>query len=173
MGRAPAGTIRETVNGDRDAVLALYPLAFPGEELRPLVRALIGGEAETLSLAAFANGAPIAHILFTLFARGRGALLGPLAVSPAHQRRGLGSALVEAGLERLTARGVARAFVLGDPAYYGRFGFRPEERVEGPYPLPPEWREAWRSRALGEGAPLPPGPCALPAPWMDPAYWSP
>src|SRR5262249_35106423 len=49
--------------------------------------------------------------------------LGPLAVSPPHQRRGIGGALVRAGLEACRHTGFGAAVVLGDPAYYGRFGF--------------------------------------------------
>ncbi|MEN3277861.1 MAG: putative acetyltransferase [Massilia sp.] len=52
--------------------------------------------------------------------------LGPLAVMPARQGRGIGAALVEAGLAALDALGAAGCVVLGEPAYYGRFGFRHE-----------------------------------------------
>lgn len=50
--------------------------------------------------------------------------LGPLAVVPARQGRGIGAALVEAGLAALDASGAAGCVVLGEPGYYGRFGFR-------------------------------------------------
>jgi putative acetyltransferase len=49
--------------------------------------------------------------------------LGPIAVAPRHQGQGVGSALVQQGLELLRARGAAGCLVLGEPAYYGRFGF--------------------------------------------------
>ncbi|MGK6322087.1 GNAT family N-acetyltransferase [Sphingomonas sp. DT-51] len=49
--------------------------------------------------------------------------LAPLAVAPAYRRRGVGEALVQAGLERLEAERVVLCFVLGDPNYYRRFGF--------------------------------------------------
>lgn len=50
-------------------------------------------------------------------------LIGPIAVSPSRQRQGIGTALMAEALRRLraTSRGAA---LVGDPAYYGRFGFR-------------------------------------------------
>ncbi len=49
--------------------------------------------------------------------------LAPLAVLPAYQRQGIGTALVAAGLRQLAAGGAAGCVVLGEPAYYRRFGF--------------------------------------------------
>ena len=101
------------------------------------------------------------------------ALLGPLAVSPAWQRQGIGSAIVRAGLRRLADADVNRLYVLGDPAYYGRLGFLPEFLVEPPFPLPAEWDGAWQSQNVGE----PTTPCAgklsVPPPWLKPALWAP
>jgi predicted N-acetyltransferase YhbS len=51
------------------------------------------------------------------------ALLGPIGVHPESQRRGIGSALVRAGLGEAGRRGEPAVILLGDPAYYGRFGF--------------------------------------------------
>lgn len=168
---------RETEAQELPQILALYPSVFPDEELRPVVSRLLEGEAEVLSLAAFEGDAPIAHVLFTLFNgerhRGAGALLGPLGVSPGHQGQGLGSALVTNALERLDAIGVRQVFVLGDPAYYGRFGFQPERQVSTPYPLPEQWTDAWQSMLLSGRMPFASGRCPLPAPWMDPALWRP
>lgn len=53
----------------------------------------------------------------------RAAALAPLAVLPQHQRTGIGSALVRAGLEACAESGVAGVVVLGHPAYYARLGF--------------------------------------------------
>ena len=49
--------------------------------------------------------------------------LGPVAVTPEQQGRGIGSALIREGLERLRQQGAGGVVVLGDPAFYGRFGF--------------------------------------------------
>jgi putative acetyltransferase len=63
--------------------------------------------------------------------------LAPVGVAPPLQRRGIGSALIRDGLARLKDRGERLVFVLGDPAYYGRFGFavmdRFVSRYAGPY----------------------------------------
>lgn len=53
--------------------------------------------------------------------------LGPVAVRPDRQRCGVGSALIRTGLARLRALGSSGCIVVGDPAYYGRFGFRPAD----------------------------------------------
>ncbi|MGV0869009.1 GNAT family N-acetyltransferase [Corynebacterium kalidii] len=61
-------------------------------------------------------------------AAGRWFGLGPLSVSPPHQGEGIGAALMRAALELLASEhGAAGAVLLGDPAYYGRFGFQARE----------------------------------------------
>ena len=171
---AGAATIRDTLDGELDAVLAIYPLAFPDEDLRPLVRRLVDGLVDVLSLAAFADGVALGHVLFTRFgAAGEGALLGPLCVRPDAQGAGLGRRLVSEGIARVRHAGARQAVVLGDPNYYGSLGFAAERRVEPPYALPEEWDGAWQSIVLPGAEPLPAGPCTLPEPWMDPSLWRP
>ena len=171
--------IREVGARELDAVLALYPKAFPDEDLRSLVTALATGTADTVSLAAFAGGEPVGHAVFTLFDGGasthdgRGALLGPLGVHPAWQQRGIGTSLVRDGLSRLAASGVRQVFVLGDPGYYARHGFGAETRIRPPYELPGEWNGTWQSLALKGAAPLAGERIHLPVEWMDPALWRP
>ncbi len=58
--------------------------------------------------------------------------MGPVAVWPEQQRGGVGSKLVRAGLERLREMGARGVVVLGDPAYYGRFGFRARDGLRYP-----------------------------------------
>ena len=137
--------VRETGAQERAAILALYPRAFPEEDLTGLVDALLGRE-DVLSLGAHEAGLA-GHVIFTRC--GAGALLGPLAVNPARQKAGIGSALVRAGLERLATTGVAQVFVLGDPAYYARFGF---DRLEGVEMPPPTNPDRVLGRALVPGA---------------------
>ncbi|MBA83856.1 GNAT family N-acetyltransferase [Thalassobius sp. S69A] len=153
-------------------VLEIYPAAFPDEELRPVVREL-AALPEVLHLAAQEGDALLGHVAFTPGQVGghRVALLGPLAVHPDRQKMGLGAALVTAGLARSKQDGAALALVLGDPGYYGRFGFAPETQVTPPYPMPADWAPAWQSVALRPGADLE-GRLKLPPVWMQPELWA-
>lgn len=64
--------------------------------------------------------------MFSRMQAPRGSLgLGPVAVLSAHRRRGVAASLIRKGLAQSKADGWAAVFVLGDPAYYGRFGFSP------------------------------------------------
>ena len=56
--------------------------------------------------------------------------LAPLAVLPQHQRRGIGSMLVQQGLQECKRRNVDAVFVVGDPRYYSRFGFRSTGEID-------------------------------------------
>ncbi|MBK8908096.1 MAG: N-acetyltransferase [Rhodospirillales bacterium] len=101
------------------------------------------------------------------------ALLGPLAVTSDRQRQGVGTALVYAGLERLEHDGAARVYVLGDPGYYGRFGFVPEADVDPPYTLASEWRFAWQSKRLRAFGSVCQGTLSVPRAWLQPNLWAP
>ena len=169
--------IREGVPGDLDMIEKLYPDAFPEEDLLPLVRDLLREPATALSLVAFADKALAGHVIFTRCGIAGGnekvALLGPLAVAPAWQRQGIGSAIVRAGMQMLENVGASHVYVLGDPAYYSRFGFAPEASVAPPYPLPEEWREAWQSKSLHGTMPPVGDTLKVPQPWLQPALWAP
>lgn len=175
--------IRKSTPEDTTSIMALYPKAFPDEELRPVVKALLEDSATAISLVGVVEGAVAGHVLFALCgiddsADNKGgdtsaALLAPLAVDPSVQRQGIGGALVRRGLQLLAEKNIAHVFVLGDPAYYGRFGFAPETTTVPPYPMPPEWREAWQSIRLNDAGPTAQGKLAVPSPWRDPALWGP
>jgi putative acetyltransferase len=169
--------IRDSNDADLPAIRRLYPDAFPDEDLLPLIGALLGERQGVLSLVAVRGPQLMGHAVFTLCeVQGHGsdvALLGPLAVAPASQRHGLGTALVEAGFRRLEDAGVRIVLVLGDPMYYSRFGFRSESRIEPPYPLPAEWAGAWQSKSLCEAKDRPRGRLSVPRPWCNPALWAP
>ena len=169
--------IRETTPGDMAQIMALYPQAFPEEDLTQLVTRLLACDAQLLSLAGFQGDTLMAHLLFsfgdTQPGRQKGALLGPLAVAPPQQKQGRGSHLVRAGLDQLAAIGIAQVFVLGDPAYYRRFGFMPERDVMPPCSVPDAWADAWQSLVLTQQTPLQAGTLSLPQPWMDSALWAP
>lgn len=176
-------SIRLSRNEDRGTLRALYTAVFPCEDLVQLVDALLDLPDETLSLVADTDGTVVGHIVFTLapiievggVATSQAALLGPLAVHLNHQRQGIGGRLIDAGLKRLAGRGVGRVFVLGDPNYYGRFGFTADTACQPPYPLPEDWVPAWQSRAVGgndEAKPVA-GKLKLPPVWMEPRLWAP
>jgi putative acetyltransferase len=169
--------IRESGAEDQVAIEAIYPLAFPDEDLLPLLRSLWRQPEDVLSLVAIDSGDVIGHAMFTRCGlRGRSstvALLGPVAVSPAKQRGGVGSALIREGCRRLAEEGVGSCCVLGDPAYYGRFGFSAESDILPPYRLPQEWQTAWQSIPLGESREPAAGTLEVPAAWRDPALWLP
>ena len=174
---ADAVEIRDSAQADGHAIEALYPAAFPDEELLPLVDDLLRDTDNTVSLVATVGADVAGHIVFTLGGvagtDATVALLGPLAVAPARHRQGIGSALVRAGLVRMQDAGVDLVCVLGDPAYYGRFGFVPERDIEPPYALPKEWRDAWQSQHLPGSTRTFAGTLSLPAPWLQPALWAP
>jgi putative acetyltransferase len=73
--------------------------------------------------------------------------LGPLGVHPAHQRRGVGQALMHAVLAAADALDAPAVALLGDPGYYQRFGFELAERL-GVHPPQPEWRQHFQVRRL-------------------------
>ncbi|MDQ3760813.1 MAG: N-acetyltransferase [Actinomycetota bacterium] len=103
-----------------------------------------------LSLAAWDVDHLVGHILFSGAQLEAGApvlALAPMAVLPDRQRRGIGSLLVEAGLERARATEFQLVVVLGHPEYYPRFGFVPAARygILAPFPVP---GEAWMAVPL-------------------------
>ncbi|WP_299352828.1 N-acetyltransferase [uncultured Shimia sp.] len=172
----PAGAIlRATTHQDLDQVLALYPQTFPEEELRPVVTALMSGDDDILSLAISFKDEVIAHVIFTLCSvqqsRPKDALLGPLGVIPSYQGQGLGGMIVREGIERLAQAGLNQLFVLGDPGYYGRFGFDPERAVVPPYDLPEDWKDAWQSLLLTPAAKPGAGRLQVPDPWIHRDLW--
>ena len=85
--------VRISTPEDLPALDALYPAAFPDEDLRALMHELVRERSDTLSLVALHDGAVAGHIVFTTCPLEAGdwrvALLGPLAVAPPYQRQGL------------------------------------------------------------------------------------
>jgi len=154
-------SISETTKHDLDDVLGVERRAFGHDLEADLVRDLLGDPSADprLSLLASLDGEPVGHILFTsvtLVGAKRAvaaALLAPLAVVPEAHGRGLGRELIEEGLRLLTLSGVDLVFVLGDPGYYGRFGFEPAGRLglAAPYPIAEEHADAWMAQALRDG----------------------
>lgn len=167
--------IRCSASADNAAILALYPWAFPGEDLSPLVDALLAQPQGVLSLVAEQGSDIIGHIAFTFCQLDdmalKPALLGPLAVTPSWQRKGVGTALIRAGLDRVHATGRDITLVLGDPAYYARHGFAREIDINPPYDLAPQWGGAWQSIRTNDARAR--GRLAVPDIWAKPALWQP
>lgn len=119
-------SIRPETADDRPAIRAIHDAAFGGTAESTLVDDLRKDEDLILSLVALDGGA-VGHIAFSRLvlpeSSARACALAPLGVLPEHQRRGIGTALVREGLVLLERSGEDLVLVLGDPAYYGRFGF--------------------------------------------------
>lgn len=136
--------VREERPEDRAAVRRVEEAAFGRPDEADIVDALRGDAAWALSLVAVVDGEVAGHLLFS---RGdRAMTLGPLAVLPARQRSGVGTALMREGLARVREPIV----LLGHPDFYGRFGFR----AATPLGITNQWGiedPAWMAR--GEIAP--------------------
>ena len=123
-----------------------------------IVDALRAAGALSLSLVATVDGEVVGHVAFSPVTLDGADLgwygLGPVSVRPDLQGRGIGAALIQAGLERLAGLGGKGCVVLGDPAYYARFGFRQEPAI-GYEGVPAEYFMALSldgSRAAGKVA---------------------
>jgi len=154
-------SLRPERPGDAGAIAALVAEAFglpdPASGEAALVAAL--REAGALSLSLVAEGGAgllLGHVAFSPVRLdgtdgvGRWLGLAPLAVAPAAQRQGVGAALVRGGLAAARVQGGELVVVLGEPAYYRRFGFRPAglRGLAWEHPAP---AEAFMALALGDG----------------------
>jgi putative acetyltransferase len=124
--------IRSECPGDGEAISRVITAAFLEAEHRggneaEIVDRLRDEESLAVSLVATEGDMIVGHVAFstvTIDGRTEGWFgLGPVSVVPDRQRHGIGSALIEAGLARLREQGENGCVVLGDPAYYRRFGF--------------------------------------------------
>lgn len=156
---AAAALIRGEHAEDAARIADINRQAFGRDEEARLIerlRAVPEFDAD-LSRVAVLDGQIVGHILLTpCVIEGDGAstpivCLAPMAVHPAHQRRGIGSALVRDGLRACRERGHRIVTVVGHAAYYPRFGFTPASRfgIRSPFPVPDE---AFMVLALGPGA---------------------
>lgn len=107
-----------------------------------IIDALRRASALTISLVAVVDEQVVGHIAFSPVTISDGSPgwygLGPVAVKPEFQRCGIGKALIERGLDELRRLAARGCVLVGEPEYYGRFGFRacPELTFEG---VPPEY----------------------------------
>lgn len=124
--------IRERTTADDEAIRRLNDLAFDGTFESTLIEELRAAMLDAVELVAVEDGRIMGHILFSALTMWMDdeaiptLALAPMSVHPEHQRTGIGSALVQAGLTLATRREWQAVIVLGHPDYYPRFGFSAE-----------------------------------------------
>ena len=122
--------IRPERDGDAAAIRHVHVTAFPSAAEANLVERLRAGGKAVIALVAEDAGSIVGHILFSPVALEPlagtvGLGLAPVAVLPDHEKHGVGRRLVQNGLAECHAWGAGFVVVIGDPPYYGRFGFEP------------------------------------------------
>lgn len=125
--------VRAEEAGDEDAICAVNDSAFGNKDKEGRLVGLLREQGLVrVSVVAIEEGEVIGHALFSAIQvvhdgeAVEALALAPVAVAPAHQRRGIGSALIREGLERCREAGHTACFVLGHKEYYPRFGFSNE-----------------------------------------------
>lgn len=135
--------VRAQRSDDFAAIRAVNSAAFGRADEADLVDALRISGAMVLSLVAECDGQIAGHILFSRMwiddnhGSTPAVALAPVAVLPELQKRGIGSALIKKGVELLNISGERIVLVLGEPAYYQRFGFSAAlaASIRTPFPL--------------------------------------
>jgi putative acetyltransferase len=142
--------IRNEIPADAPAIEAVTISAFlsaphSGHNEQLIVSALREAGQLTVSLVAVAEGNVIGHVAASPVSLSEGTPgwcgLGPLSVLPPYQGRGVGARLMREALRVLREKGAAGCVVLGEPAYYGRFGFLADPALVFPG-VPPEYFQA-------------------------------
>ena len=143
-------TISKERPQDIEAISRLTEAAFRNEEYSShtehfIVNALRRTGQLSISLMAAEHDEILGHVAISPVSISSGVTgwygLGPISVRPDRQGKGIGSALMWAALQQLRQQGAAGCVVLGDPAYYGRFGFKAHPGLELP-DVPPEYFQA-------------------------------
>ncbi|WP_439887708.1 GNAT family N-acetyltransferase [Pseudomonas sp. MBLB4123] len=125
--------IRDEHQGDVEGIHRITASAFrdaphTDHTEQFIVQALRRAGALVVSQVATSKGEVIGHVAISPVGISDGSCnwfgLGPISVLPEYQGRGVGSRLMESALTELEAKGAAGCVVLGDPDFYGRFGFR-------------------------------------------------
>lgn len=125
--------IRPETPADIEAIDAVTIAAFKNHPISQqteqfIIKALRAAGDLTLSLVAELDGQVVGHIAFSPVTIADGSTnwhgLGPISVLPAYQRQGIGKVLMQEGLSRLKTLGSKGCLLVGDPAFYHRFGFK-------------------------------------------------
>jgi putative acetyltransferase len=129
--------IRDERPADGRSIRQVNRRAFGRDQEANIVDALRSNGATLLSMVAVDEDDVVGHVMYSPVAVGdmTGAGLGPMAVVPERQRQGIGSDLVTTSLERLRSAACPFVVVVGHPAFYPRFGFKPAS----PYGISCEW----------------------------------
>jgi putative acetyltransferase len=138
--------IRPENSDDIAKVCEINAAAFDADTEAKLINVLRESCESYISLVAEVDGELVGHILFTPveLVGDRSGLklmgLGPMAVMPKYQNKGIGSQLVKEGVEQCLRRGYDAVVVLGHPKYYPRFGFVPSVQygIKSEYEVPDE-----------------------------------
>ncbi|MET8848164.1 N-acetyltransferase [Amycolatopsis sp. NPDC004625] len=150
--------IRRETPADRAAIHAVHSAAFRRDDNEPPAEAPLvdelradGDLVDALSLVAIRDGEVVGHVCCSRARVGEDSAaavgLGPLGVLPAHQRTGVGSALMHAVLGAADALGHGLVVLLGNPAYYERFGFARADTLSITAP-DPAWGPHFQARTL-------------------------
>ena len=116
--------VRPETSGDVAAIRIVEEVAFGRPDEARLIDDLRAAGDSVFSLVAVDGDTVVGHVLFSRMKAPFPALaLGPIAVQPEYRRTGIGSRLIREGIARSEAAGWTGIFVLGDPAFYRRFGF--------------------------------------------------
>lgn len=180
--RFPGHRVRVATRSDRGVIRDIHLRAFPESEnqlVAKLAESLLDEvtDPETITLVAEAGGNVVGHIVFSPVRSDTdkhwlGYILAPLGVIPEYQKTGIGSSLINSGIEQLSAKKINVLFVYGDPGYYGRFGFSVE--VATPY-IPPydiKYPFGWQARIMdGTGHNVRPVSLSCVPSLCDPALW--
>ncbi|MES9965457.1 MAG: N-acetyltransferase [Candidatus Sedimenticola sp. 20ELBAFRAG] len=152
--------IRAATSLDRDDIRDIHLRAFPESENQLVARLAVNllseeTSPETIALVAEADGTVVGHIAFSPVTSDadkhwQGYILAPLGVQPNYQKSGIGSKLIESGIELLSAKKVDVVFVYGDPKYYGKFGFKAEAADRFPPPYELQYPFGWQAIVLHE-----------------------
>ena len=145
---------------DLDSILKVIETAFSDEENKVIMNLVQELSREVTSpsiksLVAEVDNQVIGYVSYSPILLKSdssivGYILAPLAVSPEHQKQGVGSNLINFGIDLLTKDGVGVLLVYGDPAFYGRFGFKEEigQSFVPPYPL--QYPFGWTGMMLND-----------------------
>ncbi len=126
--------IRDEIFADQRAIFqltkrAFAPMPFSAGDEQHLINALRNSGALAISMVAVQGERVVGHIAFSPAKcsdqHGKWFALGPVAVEPDLQGQKIGSALIEAGIQRLKSINASGCILTGDPNFYSRFGFKP------------------------------------------------